>query len=226
MEDAFRNLPDAERDALELIETLRFAPESGFTRRDLHLARMERSAAALGFPFRRERALDALARVREAEVQRVRLTLLRGGVFGLTAAPLPPGPEVWTVALSTARLEAGDPWLRHKTSRRVLYDRARADLPDAVDELLFRNRDGALCEGTITNLFLRRDGALLTPPLSAGLLPGVLRQELLESGEAREATLHPADLEKAEAVYVGNSLRGLIPVRLAAGGGPSAPRRP
>ena len=68
----------------------------------------------------------------------------------------------------------------------------------------------------ITNLFLRRNGKLLTPPLASGLLPGVLRQSLLDSGEAVEAFLMPADLDEGE-LFMGNALRGLIPAQLIAG---------
>ena len=65
-----------------------------------------------------------------------------------------------------------------------------------------------VCEGTITNVFVEKDGVLITPPLTCGLLPGVLRQELLENGEAKEAVLTLDDLKKG--FYLGNSLRGLI----------------
>jgi para-aminobenzoate synthetase/4-amino-4-deoxychorismate lyase len=66
--------------------------------------------------------------------------------------------------------------------------------------------------GCITNLFVERDGTLLTPPASLGLLPGVLRAELLAEGRAREAELTLADL--ANGFFIGNALRGLIAARL------------
>ena len=83
-----------------------------------------------------------------------------------------PGPEVWRCASPTQRLDPDDPWLRVKTTERALYDAARAALPPGVDEMLFLNRRGEVCEGTIANVFLERDGVLLTPPLGCGLLPG------------------------------------------------------
>ena len=101
-----------------------------------------------------------------------------------------------------------------KTSARARYDRARAALPPGIDEWIFLNTRGEVCEGTITSLFLRRDGELLTPPLASGLLPGVLRGLLLREGRAREAVLRPADLAEGE-LLVGNSLRGLVPARRA-----------
>jgi para-aminobenzoate synthetase / 4-amino-4-deoxychorismate lyase len=69
--------------------------------------------------------------------------------------------------------------------------------------------DGQLTEGSFTSLFVPRDGRLLTPPLALGLLPGVLRAELIEAGRAAEAPLTAADL--AHGFFVGNAVRGLIP---------------
>ena len=98
--------------------------------------------------------------------------------------------------------------LRHKTSDRAFYDDAR----DGAFEVLFE-RDGQLTEGSFTSLFVERDGVLLTPPLGLGLLPGVLRGELLDTGRAVEAVLTRADL--ADGFLIGNALRGLMPAVVA-----------
>lgn len=213
MEDPFRSCSAGELSGLEVIETLRFDPSEGLVRRDLHLARMARSATAFDFPFDRAAALEQLGEATGPIPLRVRLTLDHSGQFAVTTAPLVPNPLHWTFGLATHRLDATDPWLRHKTTRRALYDQTRAALPTGVDEVIFGNTDGALCEGTITTIFVQKRGRLLTPALSAGLLPGVLRQSLLEHGRAEEATLSLADLAAAEAVFLGNSLRGLILAR-------------
>ena len=76
----------------------------------------------------------------------------------------------------------------------------------------FLRDDGALTEGSFTNLFVERDGVLLTPRAALGLLPGVLRRSLIESGRACEADLTLADL--GNGFFVGNALRGLMPARL------------
>ncbi len=213
MEDPFRNCSADDLSRLEIIETLRFDSGEGLVRRDLHLARMARSAAAFEFPFARDAALAQLGLATGPIPLRVRLTLDHSGRFGVTTAPLAPAPALWAFSLASHRLEATDPWLRHKTTRRALYDQTRAALPTGVDEVIFGNTDGALCEGTITTIFVQKRDRLLTPALSAGLLPGVLRQSLLEDGRAEEAALTIADLATAEAVFLGNSLRGLILAR-------------
>ena len=115
--------------------------------------------------------------------------------------------------MAEARLASGDPWLRVKTTERRVYDAARDALPAGIDEVLFLNERGEVCDGTITSVFVARGGALVTPPLRCGLLPGVLREEMLAEGLCREAVLRREDL--AEGLMVGNALRGLIPARLA-----------
>ncbi|SFR11022.1 aminotransferase class IV family protein [Poseidonocella sedimentorum] len=189
-----------------IIET--FARRDGaFPRLDRHLARMGRTARALGIAFD---AAAVRALLPDEGELRCRLTLDRAGRAEITTAPLGAPAGDWRVMIAEPRLRAGDPWLRMKTTRRALYDETRAALPGGIDEALFLNERGELCEGTITNLFLQRDGELLTPPVASGLLPGVLRESLLESGECSETVLTAGDLASAEALYVGNSLRGLI----------------
>ncbi|MEX0318657.1 MAG: aminotransferase class IV family protein [Ruegeria sp.] len=199
-----------------LIETLGYRPGQGFARRDRHLARMARSATALGILFNPVRAKAQLEEAAGDTALRCRLTLDTSGSFDLTTGPLTETPPLWRVAIADTRLASDDPWRRHKTTRRALYDTARADLPNGIDELLFLNERGELCEGTITNLFIETDEDHLTPPLSAGLLPGILRDELLEQKQVAEAPLTLTDLHKARSVHVGNSLRGLIRAELVA----------
>ncbi|WP_298852426.1 aminotransferase class IV family protein [uncultured Ruegeria sp.] len=204
--------PSAEPD-FRLIETLAFRPEQGFVRQDRHLARMARTASALGVPFNSDEATAVLNEAVGDTPLRCRLTLDASGVFDLTTGVLAGNPPIWRVALSDQRLASNDLWLRYKTTHRALYDSARAALPEGIDELLFLNELDELCEGTITNLFLEMpDGRVLTPALSSGLLPGILREELLDKETVIEAVLTLTDLKNAQTVYMGNSLRGLIRV--------------
>ena len=125
-----------------------------------------------------------------------------------------PEGTVWRLRLATEKIHSADPWRQLKTTERGIYDRARTAMPEDADEVLFLNEHGALCEGSITNLFVDMGHGLLTPPLACGVLPGVLRAELLARSEAREAVLMPDALADARAIYVGNALRGLIPSRM------------
>lgn len=105
--------------------------------------------------------------------------------------------------------------LRVKTTRRAVYETARAEYAQAeADEVILLNERGEVCEGTITSVFLDDgSGILRTPPISCGLLAGVLRTELICGRKARVGRLTPADLD-AGRLYVGNSLRGLIRANL------------
>jgi para-aminobenzoate synthetase/4-amino-4-deoxychorismate lyase len=118
--------------------------------------------------------------------------------------------------LAGTRIDSSDPLRRHKTTARKVYDDAlsRLEPGSPVFDLVFLNERGEIAEGARSNVFVERDGCLLTPPLSSGALPGVLRGELLAAGRAREAVLLPDDL--AQGFWLGNALRGLLPVRLAA----------
>ena len=147
---------------------------------------------------------------------RIRLELARDGQATATAARFfaHPPETIWRVAIASTRLDSSDPLLRHKTTRRATYAAAREEFPtDEIDEAILLNEDGFVCEGTITNVFIRRepDGPLLTPPHSCGLLPGVLRQELIDTDRAFEAEISLTELETADSIFVGNSLRSLMP---------------
>lgn len=170
---------------------------------------MARSAAALGILFDMSAAKPVLDQVGGAEPLRCRLTLDARGGLDLTTAAFPAPMKVMRFKIAGAVLESQDVWLRHKTTRRALYDEARANLPAGVDELLFMNERGELCEGTITNLVLTtQNGDRLTPPLSSGCLPGVYRQSLLDMGDVRAAILTMDDLRSAARLELVNSLRG------------------
>ncbi|MGN6147757.1 MAG: aminodeoxychorismate synthase component I [Rhizomicrobium sp.] len=203
---------EATRKPLELIETLRFSPHQGFVRQDVHLRRMERSATAFSIPFDRRLALRAMAAAvsSTAGEQRVRLAFSEAGSFVCTTASLPPAPiATWRYAISPVTMASGDILLRHKTNWREAYEEELSRLPNC-DEVLFVNERGHVTEGSKTNVFVRREGRLVTPPLEDGLLDGCLRRTLIDDGACVEGVLLPRDLETGDDVFLGNSLRGLI----------------
>ncbi|MCZ3377830.1 aminotransferase class IV family protein [Rhizobium sp. AG207R] len=201
-----------------LIETLRYEPETGFVRLRLHLARLQRSVRRLGFSAP-QNVLGKLehAVAGAAAPLRVRLTLDRKGQMELTTAPFVPllPDTVWRLRVAATRLDSSDKLLRFKTTRRGIYEAARAEYrPDEADEVLLLNEKDEVCEGTITSVFLEDSADLLrTPPISSGLLAGVLRTELICQRKARVGRIRLEDL-KDRPLYVGNSLRGLIRAQL------------
>jgi para-aminobenzoate synthetase/4-amino-4-deoxychorismate lyase len=205
-----------------LIETLCWSPREGFVRLARHLDRLSASAAQLGFSFDRAEAVARLAG--EARTwpdrvgdRRVRLLLARTGGLTITheAAATPPSRTL-ELCVAHDRLDAGDPFLRHKTTRREAHERAFAQAAaQGQDEAVLLNRGGAVADASRNSIFVERDGRLVTPPMAAGALPGVLRASLIAEGRAVEAELQLADLRGAGRWFIGNSLHGLRAARLA-----------
>lgn len=197
---------------ISLIETLRHDPAHGFVREALHLDRMEKSASVFGVPFDRQGARAAMraAVTGRAGAIRVRLELAEDGSLDMRCESLAAAPAVLTYAVSPLRLRSGDLLARHKTGWRALYDEEFQRLRAATgcDQVIFLNERDELVEGNVTNLFVKTDDGLVTPPLSSGALAGCLRRELIESGACREGVLRLQDLDGE--VYLGNSLRGLL----------------
>jgi para-aminobenzoate synthetase/4-amino-4-deoxychorismate lyase len=207
------------RPEFELIETMLWR-EGEICLLAQHLERLAASAAYLDFAWEREAVAEPLraycATLPTAIPHRVRLLLNESGKASITSAPLE--PEAWRgrIRLAAERTRSDDVFLRHKTTHRFLYERelARARA-EGFDEVLFLNERGEVTEGAISNLFIEREGRLLTPPLACGLLPGVLRRHLLATRpEAEERVLRLEDVRSAEAIYLGSALRGLRKVDL------------
>jgi para-aminobenzoate synthetase/4-amino-4-deoxychorismate lyase len=197
----------------DLIETMRFAPETGIALLELHLARMKRSAEVLGFAFDRHalrNQIQALCFELDAPA-RIRLLVSRSGASALETGPLPaPLGEPVKVAALPNPLDPSDWRLAHKTSDRGFYEDALAAARGfGAEEAVLVRGDGLVTEGSFTCVFVDGpDGVLLTPPATLGLLPGVLREHLITEGKAREAELTLDDL--AGGFLIGNALRGLV----------------
>ena len=197
------SLRDGVEPGLRLIETMGWTGHA-IPRLPLHLSRLHGAARRLGWPC--TGAAAALLAAAPPTPARLRLTLDARGAIEVTALPLPSARAVWRIGLADQRLTSTDPWLTLKSTRRPAYDAARARLADDLDEVVLLNEHGHVCDGTITTVFFDRGAGLRTPPIAAGLLPGVLRAAL----NAPEETLAASDLPEVR-LWVGNSLRGLIP---------------
>jgi para-aminobenzoate synthetase/4-amino-4-deoxychorismate lyase len=200
----------------ELIETMLYEPGGELVLLERHMDRLRTSARYFGFALDEAVARRALQdAVRDkGERLRVRLLLSEGGSVTVTTTPLPPAsPDaVMRYVVSPTRLNSADIFLFHKTTRRELYDREWQHYSETAgaDEVIYLNERGQLAEGSRTTIFLEKEGRLLTPALGSGLLAGTLRAELIASGRAKEAVLGLDDLKSADAVYLGNSVRGLV----------------
>lgn len=194
-----------------------------------HIDRLSQSAHQLGFAWDQDAFERSLWQVK-TEIRhkqgasdavrsfRVRVDLAHGGALQTNWAPLPPLVERVGLIWAKSRLQRDNPLLRHKTSARRVYDIAIEDaMAQQAFDAIFCNEQGEVCEGARSNLFVREGKRLLTPPVRCGLLPGVLRAALIDSGEASEAILSVADIKAASRegrLRVGNALRGLVPAYL------------
>jgi para-aminobenzoate synthetase/4-amino-4-deoxychorismate lyase len=152
----------------------------------------------------------------------VRLRLRRDGHVSAEVTPLPAAgtaADSCAITISRVPVSSRDPFARHKTTNRAFRDdELRAARESGFGEVLFLNERGELTEGAITNLFVEISGRLFTPPGSCGVLEGIFRRRVLADGALRasERILFPKDLERAERVFLTNSVRGIVPAFLPA----------
>jgi len=206
-----------------LFETMHATRDHGCRHLERHLARLAASARYFGLgwdePALRAKIAAACAALGEGE-HALKLVLSFAGETTLAASPLAPWPQPVKVLLAPQPTLSDDLFLRHKTSLRERYDQAwRTAQAQGAFDMLFHNEKGELTEGGRSNVFLLLDGRWLTPPLDAGVLPGVMRGVLLDDPAwgAREARLTMADLRRAEQVVVCNALRGALRAEVAGG---------
>ena len=210
--------------ATGLFETI--AVSKGETLRlEEHLRRIQGSALALRIHFDFSAAEKLIANTCASLDQnlsyRLRLDLAPNGELSITSAVIHQTTEpvkiFWAkdILSGDITMHSGDALLRHKISKRTLYDQAWQEAVKLGGfDALFLNEQGFVTEGGRTSIFVKPQGSSewLTPPVSAGLLPGVMRAALLADPtmNAREANLTIDDVSMAEEIMLSNALRGAI----------------
>lgn len=198
----------------DLIETMAFDPLEGIRLLELHLARLKASADALGFAFDRHAVRNELqaATFRLRDRSRIRLLVSRQASVAIEVRDHVTWPQaIVPVAVVPRNASADDLRLCHKTTDRSVYADALAR--GGTFEVLMTDADGYLTEGCFSSIFVERGDKLLTPPVSRGVLPGILRQSLIDMGEAIETDLRVHDLEKG--FFIGNAARGMVAATLS-----------
>lgn len=197
----------------ELLETMAFDPVEGLRLLELHLDRLRNSAQALGFAFDRHSARNELqaATFRVRDRSRVRMLVSRNGAVAIEVRPHRTWPHAIVPVAVVPRAAAPDDLrLAHKTTDRSVYRDALQR--GGTFEVLMTDQEGYLTEGCFSSLFVERGDKLVTPPLSRGVLPGILRRNLIEMGEAVEGDLRRRDLENG--FFIGNAARGMVAATL------------
>lgn len=198
----------------DLLETMAFDPLEGVRLLELHLERLKASAEDLGFAFDRHSVRNELqaATFRLRERSRLRLLVSSRGSVAIEVRDHRTWPQaIMQVKVVPRQAPADDPRLRHKTTDRSVYRDALQR--GGTYEVLMTDVQGYLTEGCFSSIFVERGDKLVTPPASRGLLRGILRQSLLDMGEAVEGDLRPHDLERG--FFIGNAARGMVAASLA-----------
>jgi len=202
-----------------LIEALKWQGE--YPLLELHLVRLEDSAAYFGFACDRDEVRTALLTAAKTfpdrTARKVRLQLDADGCIHIEASMVAVQEEEDTpqrVCIAKQRTDSNDRFLFHKTTHRRVYAEAfNAAAAAGFTDVLFLNQEGQVTEGAISNVFVEKDGRWFTPPIACGVLPGVSRRSLLAMRpEIEERVLSLEDLKTADVVYLTNAVRGLRPV--------------
>ena len=195
-----------------LWETLRAGPGSSDLR--AHVERLASSAEKFGWTIEREALLSRLHALDEALPQLVRVRASEKRM-AIQAEPLAPAREPVRVCFASRTVRSADALLMHKTAWRPAQEAAAREAREqGCFDALLRNERGEITEGGRTTVFVSSGGTLYTPPLASGVLPGILRSRLVSEGRAVERVLFPEDLARADALYVGNSARGMLQAEL------------
>jgi para-aminobenzoate synthetase / 4-amino-4-deoxychorismate lyase len=204
-----------------LIETMKWHGE--YPLLELHLDRLEDSAAYFGFPCDRDEIKSVLLQTATAfpdrALRKVRLLLDAAGCIHIEHEILPPPTEQASptqVCIANQRTDARDHFLFHKTTKHPVYAQAlKAAAAAGFADTLFLNQEGKVTEGAISNIFIEKDSRWFTPPVECGLLNGIYRRHLLATHpEIQEKILYLEDLKTADTTYLTNAVRGLRQVTI------------
>ena len=222
------------RPEFRLLETMLWEPEGGLFLHEEHMRRLAQSASYFDIPLDQEAVhtiLNGVGHTCAGVPQRIRLQVAQDGIPTIETAPLHScgcaaskvnpersnlcvpaesrsnDPAPLRAALAKQPVDSQDIFLFHKTTHRAVYDKAKADFPDADDVILWNER-GEVTESTVCNIVIRRSGRWVTPPVECGLLAGTFREHLLSAGEIEESVLSVDELKAAEELFLINSVRG------------------
>ena len=173
-----------------------------------HFDRIKSSAIRFNCRFDENQARALLSEIENDKPLKIRLMVNKKGDPRLEILPLSISKKEIKLKLAKYPVDSSDIFLFHKTTNREIYDRARKEVFDCDDVLLFNER-GQITETSIANIFLEKEGLLFTPPVECGLLAGTLRASMLKKEEVNEKILTLDDLFIADRIFVGNSVRGL-----------------
>ena len=179
---------------------------------DQHLERLTKASRYFAFPFDPEDLRQKIEMECQAcdshQDYRLRIFLSKSGEMELSRQILAPlSPSFCKAKLCLQEADLNQSFIYFKTTH-------RPHLSLGEQEKIYHNKSGELLETSIGNLVLKIAGKLYTPPVRLGILPGIYRQHLLETGQVEEKVLTVPDLDQAEAIYGCNAVRGLYELQV------------
>jgi para-aminobenzoate synthetase/4-amino-4-deoxychorismate lyase len=202
-----------------LIESMLWEENVGYFLLSLHLKRLRNSCGYFSIPLDIKQLKRKLIILEESLGRgkfKIRVSVSLNGDVKIEKEPLAEIATPVKVKLSLQRIDPQNMFLYHKTTHRDLYDRERKTAQEeGYFEVIFLNTNEEVTEGSITNVFISKNGLLYTPPIKCGLLGGVLREYFLKEGRAKEEVLYLKDILEAEKVYIGNSVRGILEAQIS-----------
>ena len=177
-----------------------------------HIERLRKASRYFAYPFDLEDLRQKIAEECQAcdanQDYRLRISLSKSGEIEVSRQALTP--------LSTSFCQAQFCLQEADLQQAFTYFKTsyRPHLNLGGQEKIYHNKSGELLETSIGNLILKIAGKLYTPPIRLGILPGIYRQYLLETGQVEEKVLTLKDLAQAEAIYGCNAARGLYELSL------------
>ena len=203
-------------DYFELFETMKL--ENGrILFFEEHLERLKNSCDYFLFRFDEKRIRKKLNKISESNSRgffRLKFQLGKSGDFSTEITKYPYLPSEIKIILSENRIDQQNKYQYFKTTNRNLYEEElQAYSSEGFFEVIYLNKNEELAEGSFTNIFIRKRDLWYTPPLFAGVLPGIFRNEFIKKTDGvKEIPLHINDLYEADEILLTNSLRGEIKV--------------
>ena len=194
----------------DLLETLAWLPNKGIILKERHLERLSLSAKYFDINYNEYQLIKLLENINDEISLKVRILINKKGEVRIEKYPLKVFLENDLIELKLASkpIDKDDIWLYHKTTNRSVYSHAESEIVDCDDVILW-NINEEVTEGTFLNIAIEKNGQWVTPPVSSGLLAGVMRQNLLDLGEIKEQIITIDELKKTKKIRVFNSVRGI-----------------
>ncbi len=206
------------KDRFSLVETMRW--ERKFWNLSFHLQRLRKTAEYFGYTCVVGEIEPRLKKLensfQEGIAYKVRMLLDKTGGLKIVTEQIEKTSGPRKVCFSLKHTDSNDRFLYHKTTNRKLYQSEYEYAKKrGYFDVIFSNEKGEVTEGSISNIFIEKEGIVYTPPLNCGLLDGIYRQKImiLKDGIV-EKVLRERDIREADNIYLTNSVRGIVRTEL------------